>query len=132
MHVMAATLFSASFLCGQQISGSITGVVKDSQQAAVAGAKVSINNQEQGTTRDATHRADGSFVFTQLQPGSYTIAVEATGFKKFEQKDVRVFANDRLSLGDIVLTRRRAHRDGYGRGAERHRAGHRARNAPAY
>ena len=48
--------------------------------------------------------ADGSFVFTQLQPGSYTIAVEATGFKKFEQKDVRVFANDRVGLGDIVLS----------------------------
>ena len=104
MQVMAAALLSASFLYGQQISGSITGVVKDSQQAAVAGAKVSINNQEQGTTRDATTAPDGSFVFTQLQPGSYTIAVEATGFKKFEQKDVRVFANDRLSLGDIVLS----------------------------
>ena len=104
MQVMAAALFSASFLYGQQISGSITGVVKDSQQAAVAGAKVSINNQEQGTTRDATTAPDGSFVFTQLQPGSYTIGVEATGFKKFEQKDVRVFANDRLSLGDVVLS----------------------------
>ena len=104
MQVMAAALLSASFLYGQQISGSITGVVKDSQQAAVAGAKVSINNQEQGTTRDATTAPDGSFVFTQLQPGSYTIAVEATGFKKFEQKDVRVFANDRLSLGDVVLS----------------------------
>ena len=103
MQVMAAALFSASFLCGQQISGSITGAVKDSQQAAVAGAKITVNNQEQGTTRDTTTAPDGSFVFTQLQPGSYTIAVEATGFKKFEQKDVRVFANDRLSLGDIVL-----------------------------
>ena len=28
MQVMAATLFSASFFCGQQISGSINGVVK--------------------------------------------------------------------------------------------------------
>ena len=47
--VVTTMLFSASLLCGQQISGTITGVVKDSQQASVASAKISLNNQEQGT-----------------------------------------------------------------------------------
>ena len=103
LNVIGTLLFSASILCGQQISGTITGVVKDSQQASIANAKVTVTNQEQGTNRDGVTTADGSFVFTQLQPGSYTITIEATGFKKFEQKDVRVFANDRVGLGDIVL-----------------------------
>jgi hypothetical protein len=97
-------LFSASVLCGQQISGSIAGVVKDSQQASVANAKVALNNQEQGTTREDVAATDGSFVFTQLQPGTYTLSVEATGFKKFEQKNIKVFANDRVGLGDIILS----------------------------
>jgi Carboxypeptidase regulatory-like domain/TonB-dependent Receptor Plug Domain len=104
LYVMAAALFSASLLCGQQISGSINGVVKDAQQAAVGGAKVTISNLDQGTSRTVVTATDGSFVVTQIQPGSYTVSVEATGFKKFENKDVRVFANDRLSLGDIVLS----------------------------
>src|SRR3954454_9887185 len=104
LSVIGTLLCSASLLCAQQISGTVTGVVKDSQQAAVANAKISVKNQDQGTTRDGLTGTDGSFVFTQLQPGGYTISVEATGFKKFEQKDVRVFANDRVGLGDIVLS----------------------------
>ena len=104
LQVIATILFSASLLCGQQISGSIIGVVKDSQQASVGNAKINLNNQEQGTTRDGVTGADGSFVFAQVQPGYYTLTVEATGFKKFEQKDIKVFPNDRVGLGDIVLT----------------------------
>jgi hypothetical protein len=95
-------------LCGavwaQQISGTITGVVKDSQQAVVANAKVTLINQAQGTQREVSSGADGVFVFTPVQPGAYTIEVEASGFKKFEQKDVRVAASDRVTVGDLVLT----------------------------
>src|SRR6266567_3640524 len=94
----------AVYLCGQQISGTINGVVKDSQQASVANAKIILNNKEQGTTREGLTSTDGSFVFTQLQPGTYNVTVEASGFKKFERTDIKVFANDRLSLNDIVLS----------------------------
>ena len=85
--LIGTVLFSATVLQGQQISGTITGAVKDSQQASIANAKVTVTNQEQGTTRDALTAVDGSFVFAQLQPGTYNIAVEAAGFKKFEQTD---------------------------------------------
>jgi len=88
---------------GQQISGSITGSVHDSQQAVIAGAKVTVSNSQQGTTREAQTGVDGAFVFAQLQPGTYELTVEATGFKKFNQKEINLFASDRLSLGSIVL-----------------------------
>lgn len=91
-------------LYGQQISGTISGAVKDSQQSTVAGAKVILLNQDQGSSREVQTATDGSFVFTPLQPGSYTVTIEATGFKKFEQKDIKLFANDRIGLGDIVLS----------------------------
>lgn len=96
-------LFCATVAVAQQISGSIIGVVKDSQQASIVGAKVTLTDQAQGTSREATTATDGAFVFTLVQPGSYTVTVEAPGFKKFEQKDVKVFANDRVTIGDITL-----------------------------
>jgi len=100
---VCALLFCSMAVWAQQISGSISGVVKDSQQGVVANAKLILKNQEQGTTRDATTGSDGSFVFTLVQPGNYLLTVEAAGFKKFEQKDVKVFANDRVTLGDLTL-----------------------------
>lgn len=87
----------------QLVSGSIIGFVKDSQQMAVVGAKVTLINPAQATSREVLTGADGGFVITPVQPGSYNITVEAPGFKKFEQSNVRLFANDRLALGDIVL-----------------------------
>jgi hypothetical protein len=102
--VAPAMLLFAMAASGQQISGTIAGVVKDSQQASVASAKVTLISQEQGTTRDGVTAADGAFVFTQVQPGSYTLTVEAAGFKKFEQKDVKLSPNDRVALPDIILS----------------------------
>src|SRR5258708_25462028 len=97
-------LFCATGMVAQQISGSVTGVVKDSQQSSIANARVILSNPEQGTTREATTSIDGVFVINQIQPGTFSLTVEAAGFKKFEQKDIKVFANDRVTLGDVIMT----------------------------
>ncbi len=102
--LVCALLLGCAGVWAQQISGTITGVVKDSQQAVITGAKVVLINQAQGTSREVETRVDGGFVFTPVQPGTYTVTVEAAGFKKFEQKDVNLSANDKIGLGDIVLS----------------------------
>lgn len=88
---------------GQQISGTIFGSVRDSQQGAIANAKLTLSSPEQGTSREAQTSADGSFVFAQVQPGTYNLTVESAGFKKFLQKDIKLFASDRIALGNITL-----------------------------
>ncbi len=88
----------------QQISGTIYGVVKDAQGAVVANAKVTLLNQNQGSAREVNTGAEGAFVITPVQPGTYTLSIEAPGFKKSEQKDLVVNANDRISLPDLSLT----------------------------
>lgn len=99
----AGMLLAAHLLNAQQISGSISGVVKDAQQAVIAGAKVTLINTLQGASREVTTSADGVFVFTPLQPGAYKITVESAGFKKYESGEVRIYASDRVSIPDIVL-----------------------------
>jgi hypothetical protein len=103
-QALTCLLFSGCLVYAQQISGTLIGVVKDSQQAAVANAKIILHNNEQGTAREGVTATDGTFVFTQLQPGSYTLTIVAAGFKKFEQRDINICANDRVGLGDIVLS----------------------------
>jgi hypothetical protein len=97
-------LACANAAWAQQISGTIYGTVRDAQQGAVVGAKVTITNTQMGSAREIQTGSEGTFAAANTQPGTYTVTVEAPGFKKFEQKDVKLFASDRLSLGDITLT----------------------------
>ncbi len=93
-----AVLCSAYTLCvpaafGQAVYGSILGTVTDPQGAAVAGAKVTVTDQRKGTSDAATTNADGNYSVTHLIPDTYTVRVEAAGFKTSEQKDVLVQAD---------------------------------------
>jgi hypothetical protein len=88
----------------QQSSGSISGVVQDSQGAVVPGAKVTLINQAQGgVARELPTSAEGTFFFTPVIPGTYTVTVEAAGFKKYVKADITLFAQDRVGLPPIPL-----------------------------
>ncbi|MDQ2925959.1 MAG: carboxypeptidase-like regulatory domain-containing protein [Acidobacteriota bacterium] len=43
------------------------------------------------------------FAFTPLRPSEYTLTVESPGFTKLAQKDIRLFAADKVSLPDLAL-----------------------------
>jgi len=82
----------------QAIYGSILGTVTDPQGAAVANAKVTIINQNKGTTDTATTNESGNYSVTHLVPDSYTVRVESQGFKVSEQKNVIVSADNGTRL----------------------------------
>ena len=77
----------------QAVYGSILGTVTDPQGAAVAGAKVTVTNQRKGTEDTTTTNADGNYSVTHLVPDTYTVKIEAPGFKVSQQKDVLVQAD---------------------------------------
>ena len=94
----------AGMLKAQQISGSISGVVLDAQGAVVQAAKATLIHQTQGVTAMAVNTSqEGTFVFTPLVPGTYTVKVEADGFKKYSRIEMPLDANQRLELPPIVL-----------------------------
>src|SRR5882672_418215 len=87
----------------QTTSGSMAGSVVDPQQAAVFGATVTATEENKNFNLKATADRDGRFVFPQVQPGVYTITVEAQGFKKLQRRGVTLVSNDRLTIGDLAL-----------------------------
>lgn len=101
--VCLVTLLAGLQAEAQQVSGSISGSVRDSQQAAIVSAKVVLINRAQGDTREMLTNAEGRFVFTPVQPAVYDLVIEAPGFKKYEQREIKVFANDRIALPDVIL-----------------------------
>jgi Carboxypeptidase regulatory-like domain/TonB dependent receptor len=92
--------FGVTRASAQAVFGSILGTVTDPQGAAVAGATVTITDQNKGTTETATTNDSGNYTVSHLIPDPYTVRVEASGFKSTEHKDVQVSADtgSRLDL----------------------------------
>lgn len=85
------------------VSGAIDGVVKDPQAAVVQNAAVTLRNEETNKESTATTDGEGRFHAVQLQPGNYTVTVNASGFSAFTQQKVVVEVGRVTSL-DVNLT----------------------------
>ncbi len=88
--VLAGCLVTASSLYGQSAAGEVLGTVLDASKAPVAKATVTLLSQDTGIQTKTTTSDSGNYDFFNVQVGNYTVTVEATGFSKFDTKDVRV------------------------------------------
>ena len=94
-------LLLPSFGVAQTTSGSISGSVIDQQQAAITSATVTVADETKGFSLTATTDKEGRFVFPQVPPGTYTLSVDAKGFKKLQRSGIALVANDKLALGEL-------------------------------
>jgi hypothetical protein len=90
-------------LRGQSVTGQITGTVTDSTGAIIAGATVELTHDLSRQTRSFTTGTNGSFIFTGLVPGSYSLHVTQPGFKAYDQKSIVVSPQERVDLHEIKL-----------------------------
>lgn len=73
-------------------TGQITGRVRDPQQAAVAGARVVLTNQQTKTKAATVTDSQGAYTFPSLQPGGYVVEVTATNFNPSFASELKVAA----------------------------------------
>jgi hypothetical protein len=81
-----------------QTTGTILGNVTDSSGAVVPGAKVTAVSDQQGLTRSTTTNGTGSYTLVQIPLGTYTVTVEASGFKRFASTTVAVDADQNVRV----------------------------------
>jgi hypothetical protein len=62
-------------------TSTVTGTVVDPQGNYVPGAKVALIS-DKGSRRDVITNEAGTYTFASIQPGTYTVEVEASGFKR--------------------------------------------------
>ena len=98
-----AALFTAG-LFGQTVSSSLQGTVIDPASAVVPNAQVKVVGTDTGVTRTGTTETTGLFRFLDLEPGTYSITVTATGFKGYQQTSIVLAANETRDLGKVGLT----------------------------
>lgn len=82
----------------QTTTGAMSGTVTDPGSALVAGATVTVTGVETGAERSAVTNSSGVFDFQGLQPGKYTVTVDAKGFKKTVVRDVVVSVSQTAQL----------------------------------
>lgn len=87
-----------------QASAGVTGTVTDSSGAVVPGAKVTITNQGTSVVTRAVTSSAGTYSATGLNPGLYTISVEATGFKQAVQKGVHIEVSTTATINFPLAT----------------------------
>jgi hypothetical protein len=88
----------------QTVTGSISGTVTDSSSQILVDASVSLVSERTSEVRKTSTSDRGTFVFPAVQPGAYTLRIEAPGFRAYERKNNILTANEHLAMGNINLS----------------------------
>ncbi len=90
-------------MLAQDVSGSISGTVRDSSGAVIPDATVQVVNTDRAeTVRTLTTNKNGGFTATALPLGNYTVAISATGFAGQHLNGIVLHVNDALTInGDL-------------------------------
>jgi len=88
---------------GQVPTGTILGTVKDAQGLAIPAASVTLTNQGTSRTQAGKTSSRGSYEFTHLNVGWYTVEVSKAGFKNRLATNIKLDASTEYSVPPIVL-----------------------------
>ncbi|MGH9845839.1 MAG: carboxypeptidase regulatory-like domain-containing protein, partial [Blastocatellia bacterium] len=103
MVICTLLLSAVCVINAQNISGSITGTVRDAGGAVIPNVVVKLEQPATGLTREAVTTDKGDFVFTALYAGEYKLSAHANGFKRLERGNIKLTTAEYLSVGDLTL-----------------------------
>jgi hypothetical protein len=86
-----------------QTTATISGTVFDANGSVVANASVTLRNEATSEKRDTVTNSDGVFVFPALNVGTYTVKIQAKGFKTLSQTGIVLNAADSRKLTGLNL-----------------------------
>jgi hypothetical protein len=77
---------------------AISGTVRDAQGAVVPGATITATNVDTNATRTVVADAQGFYRIPALEPGTYNVKTELSGFQTVENKEIRLVAASEATL----------------------------------
>ncbi len=97
----AGVILLTNCLFAQVNRGTLSGVVKDINEAVIVGANVSISGKNGFQITTQTNQ-NGEFIFRNLPAGSYTVRAESEGFAVYENTEIQVLSEQNAPL-EITL-----------------------------
>lgn len=82
--------------------GAIAGTVTDTTGALIPGATVSALNTANGIAATTNSSSSGNYIFSDLDPGIYTVTTTAKGFQKLVQENVHVNALESQTYNPVL------------------------------
>ncbi len=101
--ILSLLVVSSAFAQSTAINGTIEGTVKDEQGALLPGVTVTVSNIDTGDQRVVVTNENGLYRAPLLSLGTYRVAAELQGFKKFEQTGVSLRAGQTAVI-DVALS----------------------------
>src|ERR1700738_5185457 len=101
--LFAAALGSNSFAHAQAVSANVIGSITDKTGASVPDAKVILTEQTTGVSATRATNNSGNFEFSNVPPGTYTVAAEHAGFQTAKSTNISVVVNT-STRADLVLS----------------------------
>ena len=83
-------------------NSQVSGQIRDTTQAAIGGAKVTLTRLETGDHRESSSTGEGYYSFPLLLPGRYDLKVEKGGFAPQTQSNIAV-ETGAISNIDVTL-----------------------------
>jgi outer membrane receptor protein involved in Fe transport len=90
--VIIAGLWLPAGTAAQVLEATLYGIVQDTSSAVLPGVNVTVTHQGTGLTRETVSNERGEFSLPALPPGQYTIRIELSGFKTYENKGLNLSA----------------------------------------
>jgi hypothetical protein len=110
LTLVAFGLIASVPVMAQSARGTLTGTVTDANGAVIPGAVVNLKETNTGSGYSTKSTAEGLYTFSELPPGSYTLAVTAPGFESYTQSGIGVevastsTANAAMKVGSEAAT----------------------------
>lgn len=102
--MLLAFVFLATHSLNAQVDqGALTGTVLDSTGAAVPGATVTATNVDTGFILTDQTDAKGTYTFSPVKIGKYSVKVSAPGFMTKQQDNIQLHVGERATL-DVSLS----------------------------
>lgn len=97
-------VFLPASLFSQIDTGGITGTVNDPSGAVVAGATITLTNTATGVSQTTRSTSTGTYNFSGVRPGTYSLRAEAPGFETFVDNGLLVHVQQTLTVDVHFVT----------------------------
>src|SRR5581483_7548423 len=100
--LLLLALVSAAICWSQVVSATLLGTVTDASGGVVPNAKVTVTDTGTNITHTEQTNGSGNWIVPNLPPGTYSVSVEASGFKKELRRDIAMVVDTNTRV-DVQL-----------------------------